>query len=106
MIRTIFASTAATLAPRSARNSFASLFRSLLMAVVPGLITMPLRACRLLTRGFGSRDECDAVCCGELGEFWKGLDVCSGRLDDVPALVQERPDLALGLGDGAGDDAE
>ena len=40
------------------------------------------------------------MCCGERGESCKGLDVCSGRLDDVPALVQERPDLALGLGDG------
>jgi len=27
------------------------------------------RACRFLTRGFGSQDERDAVCCGEIGEF-------------------------------------
>jgi len=58
---------------------------------------MPLRACRELTQGFGSRDERDAVCCGERGESCKGLDVCSGRLDDVPALVQERPDLRSAL---------
>ena len=38
MIGTIFASTAATLAPRSARNSFASLSRNLLMAMTPGLM--------------------------------------------------------------------
>ena len=36
--------------------------------------------------------------CGERGEFGEGLDLHPGWLDDVPALVQERPDLALGLG--------
>jgi hypothetical protein len=47
-------------------------------------------ACRFLTRGFGSRDERDAVCCGEIGEFSEGLDVRSGRLEDVPALGLDR----------------
>ena len=70
------------------------------------LLHTVVRACRLLTRGFGSGDERDAVCCGEVGEFCEGLDVRSGWLDDVLVLVQERPDLVSGLGDGADGDAE
>jgi hypothetical protein len=65
--------------------------------VTQGQDQLRLSACRLLTRGFRSRDERDVVCCGECGEFGEGLDLDSGRLDDVAALVQERPDLPLGL---------
>ncbi len=67
---------------------------------------MPVRARRLLTRWFGFRGQLDAVGRGVRGEAGQGLDRCSGRLDLVAVLLQQRPGLEFCLGDGAGHDAE
>src|SRR6266705_325530 len=61
---------------------------------------------RLLTRWFGFRGQLDPVGRGVGGQFGQACEPGSGGLNDVTTLVEQWLDLALGLGDGACDDAE
>src|SRR6266704_5149762 len=82
------------------------------VASVRGILRNPaytgraLRARRLLTRWFGFRGQLDPVGRGVGGQFGQACEPGSGGLNDVTTLVEQWLDLALGLGDGACDDAE